>query len=149
MGEDHGSRKADQGTAPNQLDPAVPRKSARAKWPYLLLGSLVVVPGLLFTAWTVIALNWNYSDGTRPGYLQKFSRKGWLCKTWEGELAMVNMPGAAQERWSFSVRDDSVAAQIQRSIGARVALSYAQHRGVPGTCFGETEYFVTAVKMLP
>jgi len=37
----------------------------------------------------VITLQVVYSDGERVGYIQKISRKGWVCKTWEGELAMV------------------------------------------------------------
>lgn len=123
-------------------------KRARRKWPFVVVGVLVVLPVAVFAAWAAIAMQWSYSEGTRSGYMQKFSRKGWLCKTWEGEIAMVNMPGAAQERWTFSVRDDDVAAQINKLMGARVALSYAQHVGVPGTCFGETEYFITSVKLV-
>jgi hypothetical protein len=94
-------------------------------------------------------LHWTYSSGERAGFVQKFSHKGWLCKTWEGEIAMVNMPGAAQERFAFTVRDDSVANVITRLMGSRVALTYEQHRGVPGSCFGDTEYYVTAAKAVP
>ena len=112
----------------------------RALWTLLLL---VVVLG---SAWTWVALNWAYSDGDRAGVLQKFSRKGWLCKTWEGEMAMVSMPGTAPEIFNFSVRSDAVAEKINRSLGKRVAISYEQHKGVPTRCFGETEYFITDVK---
>ena len=110
---------------------------------------MVVLPVAVFAAKAAIALNWSYSEGLRSGYMQKFSRKGWICKTWEGEIAQVSMPGAAQERWTFSVRDDAVAAQIEKLMGSRVALTYEQHVGVPGTCFGETEYFITAAKAIP
>jgi hypothetical protein len=129
--------------------PQKPAKRPRRKWPYVLFGIVVVLPIVVVMLWTEIALNWSYSTGERAGYIQKFSKKGWVCKTWEGEIAMVNMPGAAQERFAFSVRDDSIAAQITRLMGSHVAITYQQHRGVPGSCFAETEYFVTAVKAVP
>ena len=125
---------------------ATPDKPRRRRWPLIVVGVVVVVPALLLAAWTALTLNWTYSSGERAGFIQKFSQKGWVCKTWEGEIAMVNMPGAAQERFSFTVRDDSVAKEVTRLMGTRVALDYQQHRGVPGTCFGETEYYVTGVK---
>ena len=94
-------------------------------------------------AWVWMTLTWSYSEGERAGYVQKLSRKGWLCKTWEGEIAMVTMPGAIPDRFEFSVRDEVVATKINAMAGQRVVLSYAQHKFVPTTCFGETEYFVT------
>jgi hypothetical protein len=98
--------------------------------------------------WTAVALNFSYSKGNRAGYVQKFSRKGWICKTYEGELAMVNVPGAMQEKWDFSVRDDSIGRLISHSMGQRVSLTYDQHAGVPTSCFGETQYFVTGIQVL-
>jgi hypothetical protein len=103
---------------------------------------------LVLALWTWSALTWSYSEGERAGYVQKFSKRGWLCKTWEGELAMVNVPGAMQEKFEFTVRDDLVAQHLLSSMGKRVSISYKQHKGVPTTCFGETEYFVHAVKVL-
>ena len=94
-------------------------------------------------AWGWMTLTWSYSEGERAGYVQKLSRKGWLCKTWEGEIAMVTMPGAIPDRFEFSVRDEAVATKINAMAGQRVVLSYAQHKFVPTNCFGETEYFVT------
>ena len=127
--------------------PEQPRRRRR-KWPWIVLGVVVLVPALLLTAWTAITLNWDYSSGRRVGYLQKFSKKGWLCKTWEGEIAMVNVPGAAQERFAFTVRNDSVAALINNAQGQRVVIEYDQHRGIPTSCFGETQYFVKGVRVL-
>ena len=118
----------------------------RRKWPLVIFGVVIALPAALFAAWAAITLNVTYSRGDRAGYIQKFSQKGWICKTWEGQIAMVNVPGANQERFDFSVRDDSVAAQISKLMGSRVDITYEQHRGVPGTCFGETQYFVTGVK---
>lgn len=110
---------------------------------------LLVAAGLLFAAYAWATLQWSYSSGERAGYLQKFSNKGWLCKTWEGELTMVALPGAAPEKFFFTVRDDGLASRLNALAGQRVSLTYAQHKGVPSTCFGETEYFVTDVKPLP
>lgn len=125
--------------------PARPRQRRR-RWPWVILGAVVGLPALLVAAWTVIALSYTYSRGDRAGYIQKLSEKGWICKTWEGELAMVNVPGAMQERFPFTVRSDSLAHEMNKLMGSRVSLTYEEHRGVPGTCFGETNYYVTAVR---
>ncbi|HEV2854603.1 MAG TPA: hypothetical protein VHC97_17540 [Thermoanaerobaculia bacterium] len=101
---------------------------------------------LLFALYVWMALKYNYSEGERAGYVQKFSRKGWLCKTWEGELAMVNLPGTMPQIFQFSVRDDAVAQRLNNTLGRRVRLHYEQHKGIPTDCFGETEYFVTQVE---
>jgi hypothetical protein len=101
---------------------------------------------LLLVLWVWVSLNWSYSAGERAGYIQKLSSKGWLCKTWEGEIAMVTMPGAIPEKFPFTVRDDAVAGKINDLAGKRVVLSYQQHKFVPSSCFGETEYFVSAVR---
>ena len=101
---------------------------------------------LAFVAYTYITLHWSYSSGERAGYLQKLSEKGWICKTWEGELTMVSLPGAAPEKFAFSVRDEAAVAKINASMGKRIALVYEQHRGVPSSCFGETEYFAVDVR---
>ena len=93
-----------------------------------------------------VALRWSYSDGERAGFVQKFSRKGWVCKTWEGELAMASMPGTMPQIFNFTVRDKGVANLIESSMGQRVSLHYEQHMGLPSSCFGETQYFVTEVQ---
>lgn len=115
----------------------------------LIIAGILLTPILLFALYTWTALNWNYSEGERAGFVQKFSKKGFLCKTWEGELAMVSMPGTNPEKFYFTVRDDDIAQHINGSLGRRVALTYQQHMGIPTTCFGETQYFVVAVKVLP
>ena len=100
----------------------------------------------VFGAYTWVALHWSYSTGERAGFMQKLSSKGWICKTWEGELSLVALPGAAPEKFIFSVRDDTVAARINQLVGQRVVLIYEQHKGIPTSCFGETEYFITDIK---
>lgn len=113
-------------------------------WRLWLAGFLVLVVALA-AGYTWLTLNWSYSSGERAGYVQKFSQKGWLCKTWEGELAIVAIPGSLPEIFKFTVRDDNVATAINTEMGKRVALSYEQHVGIPSTCFGETGYYVTKI----
>jgi hypothetical protein len=106
---------------------------------------LLIVPLVLIAAYFAVVLNWDYSSGERAGWVQKFSRKGWLCKTWEGEMALVTMPGAIPEKFLFTVWDDKVAEQINRVVGKRVTLHYEERVGLPTTCFGETRHFVSKV----
>jgi len=119
---------------------------ARRNWGKLTILGLVTAPILFFTLWAGITLSFSYSDGTRTGFVQKLSHKGWVCKTWEGEMAMTAQPGVAPQIFHFSVRDDSVAAMITALEGRQVTVEYSEHRGVPTRCFGETGYFVKAVR---
>jgi hypothetical protein len=106
----------------------------------------LVVLALLGTAYFWVVLNWSYSTGDRAGWIQKLSDKGWVCKTWEGELALVSLPGSATvEKFAFTVRDDAVAAEIVKVMGRRVTLHYEEKVGLPTSCFGETRHFVTHV----
>ena len=134
--------------APEPPPPPAPVKKKRNKVLMVLL-ALLLIPAVIVALWIWVTLGYTYAVGERAGYVQKISKKGWLCKTWEGELAMVSMPGTNPEKFFFTVRDDNVAEHINQSLGQRVALSYQQHKGVPTTCFGETDYFVVAVKVLP
>ena len=109
---------------------------------------IVLLAVLALGLYTWAALSYSYSDGERAGYVQKFSRKGWICKTWEGELAMANLPGAMPQIFSFTVRDDAVAQQVNADMGKRVVLHYEQHLGLPTSCFGDTEYFVTGARVV-
>ena len=133
------SDKQGAGTAPP------PVKKRKWKW---ILALVLLVPFLGVALYTWAALSFSYSKGERAGYLQKFSQKGWICKSWEGEIAMANLPGAMPQIFSFSVRNDSVAAQLLGMSGQRVNVSYEQHRGVPTTCFGETEYYAVGAQHL-
>lgn len=131
--------------APASTSTSAPRKRGRGK-PLMILLLFVLVAAGLFALYVWAALSYDYSEGERAGYAQKFSRKGWICKTWEGELAMVNLPGAMPEIFRFSVRDEAVAERINATMGQRVSLHYEQHIGLPSSCFGETQYFVTDVR---
>jgi hypothetical protein len=119
----------------------------RRRWKrWLVILPLSILLGFIIYTWFV--LTWTYSSGQRAGYVQKFSRKGVVFKTWEGELAMVTIPGTLPEKFFFTVRDDSVAARINATLGHRVALTYQEHVGVPSSAFGETRYFVVDVRVL-
>src|SRR5882762_2003825 len=115
------------------------------RWLVLTILTLLVVPPLVFAGWAWVTLKYVYSRGERAGYVQKISQKGWLCKTWEGELAMANLPGAMPEIFKFTVRDDAVAQQIMQCAGQRVGVTYEEHRGIPTSCFGDTPYFIIHV----
>ncbi len=115
----------------------------------LYLFGLLAAALLLFAGYTWAMLHISYSDGERAGYLQKFSSRGWVCKTWEGEILLTSMPGAIPEKFEFSVREEAVAQALTAATGKRVVLTYAQHKGVPSQCFGETEYYITKVQIQP
>ncbi len=114
----------------------------------LWIAVIVLIPIAGSALYTWVTLTWNFSTGERTGYVQKLSKNGWVCKTWEGEMAMVTMPGAIPEKFFFSIRDDNVAARINKLAGKRVSVVYEQHKGVPTTCFGETLYYVVDVKAI-
>jgi len=109
-----------------------------------LIAALVFV-AVLIAAYFAVVLNWNYSTGERAGWLQKLSYKGFVCKTWEGELALVSLPGSSVEKFLFTVRDDAVANKLQAAMGKRVSLHYEEKVGLPTSCFGETRHFITDV----
>jgi hypothetical protein len=125
---------------------ALPRR--RWKRRLLLLG-LLASPFLLLFLYATLTLAVSYSDGERAGILQKLSRKGWLCKTNEGELAMTTVPGVAPTLWEFSVRDPAVLPQLREALGRKVVLHYTEHHGVPTGCFGATQYYVDGVRVQP
>jgi hypothetical protein len=116
-----------------------------------MIKSIVGTVGALILAgalYVLVVILWSYSSGERAGWIQKFSNKGWLCKTWEGEMAMVSMPGTTTEKFVFTVWDDDVAAQINKVMGKRVSLHYEEKVGIPTRCFGETRYYVTKVNVV-
>ena len=124
------------------MEPATKKK--------LILLPLTIATIILTLAalYLLFVLKWSYSTGERIGYVQKFSDKGWICKTWEGELAMFPVVAMQAEKFLFTVRDDAVAARLNQNLGKKVALHYEEHKGVPTSCFGETPYYVTEVRVL-
>ncbi len=127
---------------PPAADPiAAPR---HRRW-RLLLAAVLIMPILLFALYTWVALHWDYSNGWRSGLLQKFSEKGWICKTYEGELWQSVVERVAPNIWLFTVREQRVARQLDTLVGRTIRLHYTEHRGVPSSCFGDTPYFVDSV----
>ncbi len=112
------------------------------------LVALVVLGIVGLMGFTWLTLRWSYSQGERAGYVQKLAKRGWFCKTWEGEMAMVTMPGTVSEKFYFTVPNDSVAATLNANVGKRMALRYEQHKWIPSSCFGDTEYFVTSARVM-
>ena len=108
---------------------------------------VLVVVCFIGAGYLLIAFNYSYSDGSRAGYIQKFSHKGCICKTYEGELAMTTVPGVAPVLWAFSIWDNKVASQLSQAMGKRLVLHYKEYRYLPTTCFGETAYFVDRVEI--
>ena len=129
--------------------PAPKRSFGRRNWGKLTFLLLLALPLAGFALWIVIGLNWTYASGQRTGYLQKISRKGWICKTWEGTLYTDIAKGFRSDSFTFTVRNDSVANVLEGLSGKRVAVHYDQHNLVPTSCFGDTEYFVSRVDVLP
>jgi hypothetical protein len=121
-----------------------PRRSFKSYFLWSLVGGLALI-----ALYTAIMLWWSYSEGERAGVLQKFSKRGWICKTYEGELAQYVVGGIAPQIWYFSVRDDAVADQLARAVGQQVRVHYREHRGLPTTCFGDTDYFADRVEVIP
>ena len=134
---------------PDGVTADTPRPRVHTRWYHhwkMILLIIILAPMLVFGMYTCSALKYTYSEGDRAGTLQKFSRKGWLCKTWEGELMQPTAPGVAPTVWTFSVRSDSIAQLVDAGLGKRVVLHYREHRGVPTTCFGETQYYVDGIR---
>lgn len=137
----------DPADAPDPSAPPPPRRRWWHRWK-LYLALLIAVPVLFFVLYTWSALSWSYSEGERTGYLQRFSKKGWVCKTWEGEIALTTSPGVAPVMWYFTVRKDDVARQVQLASGRRVVVYYEEHVGLPTRCFGDTNFFVDSIRIL-
>jgi hypothetical protein len=127
--------------------PAAPKSLAGRLGRGVLL--LAVLAILLAAAWTWLTLSWSYSEGERAGVLQKFSKKGWLCKTYEGEVAQYIVGGLGPQIWHFSVRDAAVAEKLSKAVGQNVQVHYTEHLGIPTACFGDTPYFATDVTPVP
>jgi hypothetical protein len=113
----------------------------------LAWGTVIIIVVLLFLIY------WNYyntySEGNRSGILQKFSRKGNIFKTYEGELIMSSIASTsnttiASEKFYFSVKNDSIAKALFDLEGKHITLHYDQKRGhLPWS--GETDYFVNGI----
>jgi hypothetical protein len=139
-------------SAPAAVPPVAPPPRpgfARRHWGKFTILTLFGLPLAGLAIWAVVAMSYTYSSGTRTGYVQKISKKGWLCKTWEGELAMATAPGVSPQIFTFTIRNDSLAGALELDMGkGRVAVQYNEHRGVPTSCLGDTPYFVVSYRLI-
>jgi len=134
--------------APVATTPPPAKPKHRSRLVKILL-AILLIPIVVVALWIWVALGYTYSSGERAGYVQKISKKGWLCKTWEGEIAQTPLPGAVTpQMFAFTVRSDSIAHVIEEYAGKQVSLTYEQHVGIPTSCFGDTQYFVTKVRRI-
>jgi hypothetical protein len=140
-------RAPDSAVPPAVAKPIVVETPWHKRWSTRVLAALIIVPLLIFAVWAAVTLNVVYERGERYGYVQEIAKQGVVCATWEGELAETNVPGVAPAAFRFSVRDNAVAADVQASVGKRVALLYEEHRNVPTSCFGKSDHFVTGVRV--
>jgi hypothetical protein len=113
-----------------------------------IIAALVILLILgLFLYWKYF---YTYSDGYRAGLLQKFSRKGTLFKTYEGEIILSSIKGnsnvaIASEKFLFSVTSDSLAASMDTLQGQNVIVHYRQ-KNAPLFWRGDSPYIVDGVK---
>lgn len=89
-----------------------------------------------------------YSEGERTGVITKFSHKGLMMKTWEGELNVGGIDqGGVPTMWQFSVNDPEIVQDLQNAQrkGGRWTLSYRQQLWTQ-SWKGQTEYFIVGVQ---
>ena len=109
---------------------------------------LIAVSGI----WFWWKFYYTYSDGNRTGLLQKFSHKGNIFKTYEGELVMSSIVATgnqpiASEKFFFSVADATLGEKMKEYEGKRVILVYQQKNGtLPWR--GDSEYIVDSVRLV-
>lgn len=118
------------------------------RWFARVLLAIPILVLVLAAAWSWFTLSFSYSEGERAGLLQKFSHKGWLCKTYEGELALYVVGGVAPQIWNFSTRDPELAKQLSANVGRQMRVHYSEHRGVPTNCFAETPYYADSFTLV-
>lgn len=104
---------------------------------------------LLLGIWGWWRYYYTYSIGYRYGLLQKFSKRGNLFKTYEGELVLSSVRGnanvpIASEKFYFSVADEAVASQLMGKEGHTVTLHYKQKKAAIAWR-GDTEYIVDSI----
>lgn len=140
-----GTTPAPDASPPGTAPAGNPKKPFADRFARFVL--VVVVLGILgFAAYTWFTLSYTYSEGERVGYARKLSKKGWICKTWEGEISMTNAVGAQESLFAFTVREESVVEKLRALEGKHVTILYKERVGIPTSCFGDTPYHVYDVR---
>ncbi len=109
---------------------------------------VLLLCGGLFVWWRYY---YTYSDGFRFGLLQKFSRRGNMFKTYEGEMILSSVRGnanvpIASEKFFFSVTDDGVAQKLMNLQGHSVTIGYKE-KNSPVFWRGDSQYIVDSVRL--
>jgi len=137
---------------PNNVADTVVKPAAKfmkkiKKYLYMALATVVVIIGI-YVYWSFF---FTYSDGYRAGMLQKFSRKGTIFKTYEGEMILSSVQSnknvaLASEKFMFSVSDKQVALQLEKLQGKNIVVHYTEKNNtLPWR--GETVYIVSSAKL--
>jgi hypothetical protein len=114
---------------------------------YYVITLLVIVIGI----WIYWAFFFTYSDGYRAGMLQKFSRKGTIFKTYEGEMILSSVQSnknvaLASEKFLFSVSNKAIAGQLEQMQGKTIVVHYTEkNNALPWR--GDSRYVVSSVKL--
>ena len=117
------------------------------KYLYIAFALFILIIGI----WIYFSYFFTYSDGYRAGMLQKFSRKGNIFKTYEGEMILSSVQSnknvaLASEKFIFSVSDKNLALQLDSLQGKNVVVHYSEKNNtLPWR--GESTYVVNSVKL--
>lgn len=118
-------------------------------------GRIITITVLLLLFGTSLFIWWRYyytySDGYRYGLLQKFSHRGKMFKTYEGEMILSSIRGnanvpLASEKFYFSVTDDKVAQQMMNLQGHEVTVQYKEKNSAV-FWRGDSQYIVDSIRM--
>ncbi|WP_074410147.1 MULTISPECIES: 6-phosphogluconate dehydrogenase [Aquimarina] len=108
-----------------------------------ILAILIIVILVLFAAWYAFIYYASYSEGTRSGELIKFSNKGVVFKTWEGEISQ-GISGAQIFSFSVESQKEDIIKKLEKFQGRYVKLKYKE-RFAKVSWLGDTKYFVIDV----
>lgn len=112
----------------------------------LIILLILVVLGIAVTQAHI-----TYSEGSRSGYIKKFSKNGYIIKTYEGDLVQQINGVLTADSFHFTVKDDKIVQDITRALNnnERVEVKYKQQLYLFQALHGDTQYFVTEVKLNP
>jgi hypothetical protein len=107
-------------------------------WVYKILIGIVLFCVIGFSGFYLFNEFWPYSEGTRTGKIIKFSRKGIIFKTWEGEINQ----GLGIEKFAFSVKEDEIIKKIEANQGKENVYLKYEEKFVKFFWHGDTKYYI-------
>ncbi len=92
---------------------------------------IIIVCGGLFTYWRFY---YSFGEGNKAGLLIQFMKKGYVFKTYEGEIIQAGLKSypsvpVATKDFTFSVADPAVADSLMGYEGKEVVLHYTEYFG--------------------